>query len=296
MTRVERHYEEVSRRLTTLQLMDPGPTAPRDGSDVFARGDRFAHTYTDAGLRTAIHEYGLDDKMRAIGIDAFELRITEEDPFRHRLEVLLPDRDLEDRHVMDLRIHLTRVGLPGVDEHADVVIIDWLLMQNPRAPFTRDRPRLPGQRYPGTGLGRDVAQLLFLLTRRVQREALVTVPERFHLAELYRRAGWHPINVDEEHTLSDVLAATRHLGFAARAWAVERGLVRDEAGAPFAYRPHERVLPVDERLEAALAPGGFLMLKEALRAPRRFEVDVDELRRSLLADPVDGLDPDRLEA
>ncbi len=296
MTRVERHYEEVARRLTMLQLMDPGPRAPTDGSDVFARGDRFAHTYTEAGLRTAIHEYGLDDKMRAIGVDQYELRITEEDPFRHRLEVLVPDDELTDRHVMDLRIHLTRVGLPGVEESADVVIIDWLLMQNPRAPFTRARPRLPGQRYPGTGLGRDVAQLLFLLTRRVQREALVTVPERFHLAELYRRGGWHAINLDEEHVLADVLAATRQLGFAARAWAVERGLVKDEHGVPFSYRPHERVLPVAARLEQALAPGGFLMLKEVLRAPRQFEVDLPALRRSLEEDPVDGLDPDGVEA
>lgn len=294
MTRVERRYEEVSQRLTMLQLMDPGPAAPSDGGDVFARGDRFAHTYTEAGLRTAIHEYGLDEKMRAIGIDEYELRITEDDPFRHRLEVLLPDDDLEDRHVMDLRIHMTRVGVPGVNESADVVIIDWLLMQNPRAPFTRQRPRLPGQRYPGTGLGRDVAQLLFLLTRRVQREALVTVPERFHLAELYRRGGWQPINLEEEHALSDVLTATRHLGFAARAWAVERGLVRDEHDAPFVYRPHERVLPVSERLDQALTPGGFLMLKEVLRAPRHFDVDLDELRQSLAADPVDGLGPDDL--
>lgn len=296
MTRVEPHYEAVSRRLTMLQLMDPGPAAPKDGSDLFARGDRFAHTYTEAGLRTAIREYGLDAKMRAIGIDDFELRITEEDAFRHRLEVLLPDAELEDRHVMDLRIHLTRVGLPGVEEHADVVMIEWLLMQNPRAPFTPERPRLPGQRYPGTGLGRDVAQLLFLLTRRVQREALVTVPERFHLAELYRRAGWRPVNLDLEHTLSDVLAATRHLSFAARAWAVERGLVRDEHGVPFVYRPHERVLPVSERLDAALAPGGFFMLKEVLREPRPFAVDVEELRRSLREDPVEGLEAGALEA
>lgn len=296
MTRVEPHFEEVARRLTMLQLMDPGPAAPQDGSDLFARGDRFAHTYTEAGLRTAIHEYGLDEKMRALGITDYQLRITEEDPFRHRLEVLLDDASLADAHVMDLRIHLTRVGLPGVEEHADVVMIDWLLMQNPRASFTAERPRLPGQRYPGTGLGRDVAQLLFLLTRRVQREALIVVPERFHLAELYRRGGWRPINLDEEHALADVLYATRGLSFAARAWAVERGLVRDVDGAPFVYHPHERLLPISDRLEEALSPGGFLMLKEVLRPARPFAVDLDEVRRSLRADPVEGLDPDAIEA
>lgn len=295
MTRVEPHFEEVSRRLTMLQLMDPGPAAP-DGGDVFAHGDRFAHTYTEAGLRTAIHEYGLDEKMRALGIHEFDLRITEEDPFRHRLEVLLDDATIEDPHLMDLRIHLTRVGLPGVEEHADVVMVDWLLMQNPRARFSAERPRLPGQRHPGTGLGREVAQLLFLLTRRVQREALIVVPERFHLAELYRRGGWRPINLDEEHALADVLLACRGLSFAERAWAVARGLVRDEQGVPFAYHPHERLLPVSERLDQATSPGGFFMLKEVLRAPRPFHIDVEELRQSLRDEPVTGLDPDAIEA
>lgn len=296
MTRVDARFEAISRRLTMLELMDPGPNAPPEGSESpFAPAQRFVATYSEAGLRTAIREFGLDDKLRALGIADLQLRITEEDPFHHRLEVLLDDPALDagvldDRHIMDLRLHLSRVGLPGVDEHADVVIVEWLLMQNPRGTFSRERPRLPGQRAPGTGLGREVAQLLMLLCRRVQREALITVPERFHLAELYRRAGWLAINLEEEHALVDVLHATRSLSLAARAWAVERGLVRDADGVPFVYHPHERVLPVSERLEHALAPGGFFMLKEALRPARAFEIDVEELRQSLRDDPVDGLD------
>ena len=296
MTRVDPRFEAISRRLTMLELMDPGPAAPPEGSESpFARSGRFVHTYSEAGLRTAIREFGLDDKLRALGIVDIELRITEEDPFRHRLEVLLADAALDDRHVMDMRLHLSRVGLPGVVEHADVVMVDWLLMQNPRSWFCAERPRLPGQRYPGTGLGRDIAQMLMLLCRRVQREALITIPERFHLAELYRRSGWLPINLEEEHALTDVLRATSSLSLAARAWAVERGLVRDAHGTPFSYHPHERVLPVSERLEGALAPGGFFMLREVLRAPRTFELDLEELRQSLRDDPVDGLDPATIE-
>lgn len=297
MTRVDPRFEAISRRLTMLELMDPGPNAPPEGSESpFARAQRFVATYSEAGLRTAIREFGLDEKLRALGIPHFELRITEEDPFRHRLEVLLDDDALDDRHIMDMRLHLSRVGLPGVDERADVVVVEWLLMQNPRGAFTAERPRLPGQRYPGTGLGRDIAQMLMLLCRRVQREALITIPERFHLAELYRRAGWLPVNLEEEHALADVLHATRSLSLPARAWAVERGLVRDADGVPFSYHPHERVLPVSERLDHALAPGGFLLLKEVLRPSRAFSVDVEALRQSLRDDPVDGLDADAIEA
>ena len=41
----------------------------------------------------------------------------------------------------------------------NLVAIEWLMMQNPRAKFSTSRPPLPGQDYPGTHhFGRDAGQ------------------------------------------------------------------------------------------------------------------------------------------
>lgn len=298
MPRLDPHFERIARRLNTLELrrpdVDEDPLDMEPGSPFGRVSRRFADTYTSGGLRTVIREYGLDEKMRGQGLTDYELRISEEDPFRHRLEIFLPEGVAEERRVMDLRIHLTSVALPGVEEHADVVIVDWLLMQNPLRSFTRERPRLPGQRYPGTGLGRDVAQLLVLMCRRIGRDGLVTVPEHFHLAELYAAAGWRAPAPQAERELDAIIAATRTLSLAGRAWAVERGFLSDEDGEIVSYTPHERVLPVSERLEKAMAPGGFLWLTRLLTPIPKLELDLEGLRQSLRDEPVEGMDPDHL--
>jgi hypothetical protein len=250
--RVDPRFERIAARLTVLQLQPPADDdAPR-----------FAQFYSPDGIKNVIHEYGLHQKLVAQGLGDYVLRIDEEDAWRQRLELAVPEGQ-----IMDLRLHLQRAQVAGVDEHADLVVIDWLLMQNPRASFSRERPRLPGQTHPGTGLGRDVAQLLVLLCRRVGRDGLLVVPERFHLAELYRRGGWR---------------------------ALRRS---DDRGARFDYVPHGRLLPVSASLERAVAPGGFLALKEIsglFFAPRRFHVDVAGLQASLREGPVEGMDPDDL--
>jgi hypothetical protein len=304
--RLDPHFERISRRLTTLELRQPDPgeegSAVADGSMFGRVPHRFVDTYTARGIRTVIHEYGLEEKMAAQGLGDFELRISEEDPFRHRLELLvLPDGpgfggdgEPGPTHIMDLRLHLSSVALPGVQEHADVVIVDWLLMQNPRRSFTRERPRLPGQRYPGTGLGRDVAQLLVIMCRRLGREGLLTVPERYHLAELYAKGGWRAPAPEADRDLDAVIAATRDLSLAGRAWALERGFITDEDGEPVTYAPHERVFPVSPRLERAMAPGGFLWLARLLSPVPRLHVDLEGLRASLIDEPVEGMDPDEL--
>lgn len=270
-------FERIARRLTTLEL-----TAGDDDA-------RFVNQYSERGLRTVIDEYGLDAKLKAQGLGDYRLVVSEDDPFRHRMELVLPDGT----RAMDMKLHLMRAT--SANEHADVVVVEWLVMQNPRAQFSSTKPRLPGQQHPGTGLGRDVAELLAIMCRRIGRDGLVVVPERFHLAELYARAGWLAPSPDAERDLADVLAATASLSFAARAWAVERGFVVDEDGAPFVHRPSERVLAVSERMRDALAPNGFLWLKRLVTAEARFSVDIDALRESLRANPVEGMDPDALE-
>src|SRR6185312_11389377 len=106
--------------------------------------------------------------------------------FSHRLEILLGDE-----HLCDLRVHLCR---STTQPPLDVVQVEWLLMQNPRGAFTAQRPRLPGQVLPGTGLGRAVHGLLVIMAGRLQRDALVVVPAHHHLAEGYVDAGYRAVD------------------------------------------------------------------------------------------------------
>ncbi|MDP2343741.1 MAG: hypothetical protein Q8O67_22475 [Deltaproteobacteria bacterium] len=280
-------FERIARRLTAADLRADDDDDD-DGLDLMeARtGRRFVDAYSTAGLRRALDEYGITAALVALGLADHELRISADDPFRHQLRIVLADG----RQVMDLRLHLVDAAVDPVADpnRVSVVVVDWLSMQNPRASFSAQRPRLPGQEHPGTGLGRTVHQLLVLLCRRIGRDALITVPERFHLAVLYRKAGYVCLDADVEAVLIGVerAGAAAGLSLAELAWAVERGYVHadDDDATVFVHAPVELVFPVSPRLERGLA-----------RRPQApipaFVVDVEALRSSLAKDPVDGLVP-----
>jgi hypothetical protein len=295
VVRVDPSFERISRRLTSLELRERTPDEDElvDLRPGDARGRThadFLHTYSVAGIRRVITEYGLEAKLAAQGLSDVEVSIEHEDAFRHRLLIHLRDPAAKVREVMDLRVHLCTLGLPGDPTPFEIAAVEWLLMQNPRRSFTRERPRLPGQRFPGTGLGRDVGQLLVLLCKRIGRAGLVTVPEHFHLAELYARGGYAAVAEDDEHALFDLTEATAALTLGQRAWAIERGCVFDEDDEPVPYVPHARVLAVSSELSAALSPFGRFF-RAATRPRRRLAVDVERLRRTLREDPVEGMDP-----
>jgi hypothetical protein len=170
-------------------------------------------------------------------------------------------------------------------------------MQHPRRVFSTAHPRLPGQAFPGTGMGRQVHDLLVLLCRRIGRDALLNTPERFHLAALYRRVGYRAVVDDDADEVAAgvgvgaaVVDAVVEAGGAAQlsfpqvAWAVERGFVVVD-GARYAYTPAPHLCVVSERAERWAK-----RLPQETKGNAHIVVDVDGLRRSLRDDPVDGVD------
>jgi len=277
---IDPRYRRIASRLTTAELRRD------DDADVFDDSHgAFLDTYSANGLAHALAEYGVTAALAERGLADHQLVITREDPFRHRLQVLLLDGSTQ---IMDLRLHLQEQ--PRID--AAVVVVEWLMLQNPRASFTTSRPRLPGQERPGTGLGGLVHQLLVLLCRRLGREALQNTPEHFHLALLYRRAGY--VDIDDDGSVDAVVAAGKAagLGFAALAWAVERGHVHIVGDGAWKFEPRPMFCPVSSRLAQTLS----VRRRRADDSVVAFVVDVPGLVRSLTAEPVAGLDASRLTA
>jgi hypothetical protein len=278
--RIDPSLERIAARLTTARLR-----AGDDDDDLLEPDTLpFVDLYSVAGLRHALTEYGITAALEARGLGDHEYRISRQDAFRHRLEILLSDG----RPIMDLRLHLREAPVVGGRSVA-VVVVEWLLMQNPRASFDARRPRLPGQVYPGTGMGRQVHCLLVLLCRRLGRDALLTVPERFHLAALYRKVDYVAVDPDDDVGVHAALRAGDDAGLsmAGLAWAVERGCVVDIDEAPWSYRPHTLVCPVSDRLERALRRETASLLPQ--RPTSALHVDVARLEASLARVPVPGL-------
>lgn len=302
-------FHRIAKRLRVFELMTdhgPAPNLALDDVDLALGAQEgrastsFLNFYSRDGLLLGMKAYGIHDRLVAMGLGEYELEVTREDAFHHRLELFVAKDRHDEQRIMDLRVHLRQVTWLGDDEEPrprlsyPVLVIEWLAMQNPRGRFTKERPRLPGQTFPGSGLGRAMHNILVIMAERTGREALLNVPEHFHLASLYLRAGYRYASLEREREVEAVVEVTEELPFAAAAWAVERGFVHEEVDGrqvPWRYSPEELLLPLSSQLRRQL-PGLLERFAERVLSPssRRFVVDHEGFEASLREDPVEGLE------
>lgn len=236
------------RRLDSRDLSIEDVTTSLKGGSLY-----FLGFYSRAGIDLAFKKYGFYEELEKRGFRDFQLVLDTRDPFRQRLalysETVDPERLLAEIVVrrQSIRLDAELAGPELAAREFEVLYVEWLCLQNPRAEFTGERPRLPGQAYPGLGLG-WVAQTFLLLTcRRLRLPAILNVPEYFHNAHIYSK-GFHyidPVFEGRRRTLSRDLVGPMTLADAS--WAIDRGCVL-ENGEPFEWFVKRELYPLGAEL------------------------------------------------
>jgi hypothetical protein len=205
------------------------------------RPHRLLGYYTRQGLELAFERTGLFDRLRSRGFEEpslhLELGETAGDTVR-----LYGDRQHREL-LMEARLNVDRHTVPGMA----LLRIEWLLLQNPRASFTPQRPALPGQRHPGLGMLQDILALLVLACDRLQLDGLLFVHSHFHTVAQGRSLRF--LSPEDEGLLRSVRAALGGLPLIEASRAVAEGRVVDpQTGRPFEWTPRPMVLAVTDRL------------------------------------------------
>ena len=100
---------------------------------------------------------GILAQLRSKGFRALRVELDTRNGAAHTLRVVCDEGPEE--LLLELRAGRSRSAVPDME----VIFVEWLLLQNPRAEFSARRPQLPGQQHPGLGLLRDVNGHEFLL-------------------------------------------------------------------------------------------------------------------------------------
>eukprot|EP00741_Cyanophora_paradoxa_P008780 tig00001374_g8497.t1 len=169
---------------------------------------KFLDTYTPADAIQYLKKYGIIEKLHKMGFHDLSCAVDDSDFFVHRLKVY--DKEAKEENVLiDLIARRMICSLPdfkaynqdGQGPHEDarqkqvahvvmetlptpikVTAIEWLCLQNPRAQFCEQKPRLPGQKHPGLGVVKEFCRLLGEVAAEHGRDALLNVPEHYHNA------------------------------------------------------------------------------------------------------------------
>lgn len=253
---VGEHVQRVGRRLGPAQLrrgdtdIDEGEIAeivqaPR-------RSRLFMGTYTLDGMELALEEYGFLGLLRERGFTKPLLSVDLDDPDRHIFRIHDGRRDPEHillELVVRQRTLVPPPAAPSAPRDQLVLSVEWLAMQNPRACFTLDRPKLPGQRCPGLGVSNWVFALLRMMAERLGCAGLASSPAHYHNALLYAREMlfWDPTLQGRFEALRALLA---HLSLPEAAWCVENGQVEDRStGEAFKWQGEPQVYAMSPALK-----------------------------------------------
>jgi hypothetical protein len=161
----------------------------------------------------------------------------------------------------------------------NALAIEWLMMQSPRDRFTPERPRLPGQEYPGLGGVDCMARLMENLAGDLGASAVLDVPSHFHAAVMYSRR-FHFTDPAQEGMMLGILRDLGAHPLADLSWAFVTGTICDaRTREPVPYQPSEQILPVEEDLARYLTSRKYRQAVEQAMNVRHYAIDIDTMRK-----------------
>ena len=214
----------------------------------------FLGRFDEAALRRELEREDILRGLAARGYDQVGLRTSFESG-EHRLRVRprggrtsLVDLRLVETTMVVTEEVIRRGGL----EVLSVLFNSWLSLQDPRASFTAERPRLPGQRFASLGLARPFYTLLARWAREWGKDAVLATPEYYHNAVFYSPA-FRFLSPQEQGRFEALRRDLSGLPVAQASAAVAEGRVRDlSVGQSLAWLPGLMVSAVSEQLTRAL--------------------------------------------
>ncbi len=247
-------YRERIRRLDPAALREPAAENDWGLTEADILGSfgpathrtRFLGQYSRHAVELILETSGLLERLRAMGFAHPTLVMDLDNPAGETLR-LFSSSDRSEL-LMELRVRRDQRTLPGME----LLRLEWLLLQNPRARFSRGRQPLPGQRHPGLGLLNDVMALLILLAERLELAGILFVPSHYHLGSKGRRF-LRFLDPADEGWLQAVAQAVENLPLAQATRAVAAGRLAERAtGEGVAWRPMPMLLHTSERLRRRL--------------------------------------------
>lgn len=277
----------LSRQLRDFELQAPDPEDLLPLTEAEVRADlqgqapkRFLGYFSRSGLVRLGLKFGIVDLLRKKGFKPV-LQLPPSDPPQHLLRIY--DAECNPEHLLvEIAAHLEQsqakreLALP--QQEYRFLVIDWMLLQNPRESFSVHRPRLPGQSHPGLRIGEHVGEVLFVCTERLGLDGMLTFPNHYHNGVLYGRRMQFA-NPQRQAELQALGRDLSSLSLAERSWAVELGCVTDDGGSPYVWRGSEMIYPLSPALVKHFKSAAYLDRVAQAAAGLHYRLDMDKFQR-----------------
>lgn len=222
-------------KLTDEDLAGIVPGAPRR--------TRFLSYFSRHGIELLLERFGILDQLRVRGFEHPTVDVDLSHPVGQTLRIY--DGPNRDEILMELRVNRDSRMIPG----CELLVIEWLLLQNPEADFGPYRRPLPGQNHPGLGMLKEVLGWLVMVAEVLELDGIGYVPSNYHVAAQSRRLVAF-VEPEHEAWMRALEELFGHVPLAEASRIVaEGGVVIEALGEPLVWKGYAMVLPVSERLK-----------------------------------------------
>ncbi|NQV15782.1 hypothetical protein HQ531_10030 [bacterium] len=294
MNRFDRKYRRIARGISPLDLVANFTQEDLSWDDLFSSGaqtnttDLFLGKYSRDGIKFMMERFGLDRQARHLDLRKLVVGIDTKDPFRHTLTIYYGGQKDRDHIIMEFVARYQHL-IPREEDSEflypkslKVLMIEWLMLQNPKAKFTHRRPRLPGQEYPGLGLGDELMALFTLMGRHLQVEGIINIPEHFHTGLLFSKRFLFLSPHMQAHMTQAAHDLWKKYRLSMIAWAGATGaIVHRESGEPFDWQPRKQIIPLQSQLRQYFKSAVYQGIAADLSASPVYFIDEIKLKKYL---------------
>ncbi len=215
------------------------------------RRTRFLSYFSRHGVELLLERFGILDQLRVRGFERPTVDVDLTHPVGQTVRIF--DGSERQQLLMELRVNRDSRMVQG----CELLNIEWLLLQNPRAEFGPYRRPLPGQNHPGLGMLKEVLGWLVMVAEVLELDGIGYVPSNFHVAAQSRRlvAFIEPKYEAWMHALEELFHDVP-LAEASRIVS-EGGVVIDATGEPLVWKGYAMVLPVSDRLKQKVSGDAY---------------------------------------
>jgi acetoin utilization deacetylase AcuC-like enzyme len=221
---------------------------------------RYLSYFSKVGVELLLERFGILQQLRTRGFRNPVVTLELDHPLGQTLRIL--SDPVERAVLVELRVQRSTRVVPGME----VLIVEWLLLQNPRELFSETRRALPGQQHPGLGMLREAFGWLVVIAETLELDGLFFYPSQYHLAAVSRRYArfLHPEHEASYRALEGALAGVP-LSNASEALGAGR-VVNTRDGTAVAWEPYPLVVPVSERLRGHVSDEAYEQRVEQAQA------------------------------
>jgi len=302
MTRYRKEFIKIAKKLTLSDIQGgisddflSLDTLLTDGR-VTATSDFFLGVFSQQGIMRILEAFNFIKLLARIGLKEVSVVIDTSTAHTHRLYGYngphRPENIICELVVKQGPVNLKTETLSNFpDRTPSLFQIEWLLLQNPAAIFTRDKPQLPGQTYPGLGLGDRLMELFIIMTRRLRLEGIINRPRYFHTAFMFTTEF---LFTDPKHQ-AILHAITRDLlsryTFHTVAWAAHFGCIyAQKSDNPLAWNPGYLMLPLQKDLIRYFRSREYQKTMQKHERQHHFRLDTLKLKQQMEAHCIPALD------